>query len=52
VDHDWGTAPSGDPESGSQSSAKPDRSAAEAREFWKDAAVSPSPTHLAARHDK
>ena len=52
VDQDWGTAPSGAPESGSQSSAKSDLAAAEAREFWRDAAVSPSPAHLAARQDK
>ena len=52
ADQDWGTAPSGEPESGSQCSAKPDLTTAEAMEFWRDADVSPSPAHLAARHDK
>lgn len=49
---DWGTAPNPAPESGSQYSAKSDRRAAEASEFWRDARVDPSPAHLAARHDK
>lgn len=52
VDQDWGDAPSGAPESGSQCSAKPDTTAADVMEFWKDAALPPSPAHLAARHDK
>ena len=52
VDQDWGTAPSDAPESGSQYSAKAETTAAEANEFWSDAAVAPSPAHLAARHDK
>jgi hypothetical protein len=52
VDQDCGEAPSGSPESGSQCSAKPDTSAADVMEFWKDAALPPSPAHLAARHDK
>jgi len=52
VDQDWGDAPSGAPESGSQYSEKREERTAEAMEFWRDAAVSPSPAHLAARHDK
>lgn len=52
VDQDWGDAPSGAPESGSQCSAKPlDRAAVES-EFWKDASLPPAPAHLAARHDR
>jgi hypothetical protein len=52
VDQDWGAAPSGSAESGSQCSAKPEVSAADVTEFWKDAALPPSPAHLAARQDK
>jgi hypothetical protein len=52
VDHDWGAAPSPSPESGSQCSANPLRTTAFDSEFWKDAAVGPSPAHLAARHDR
>jgi hypothetical protein len=52
VDHDWGAAPKGSAESGSQCSAKPDISAADVTEFWKDAALPPSPAHLAARQDR
>jgi hypothetical protein len=52
VDHDWGTAPSPAPESGSQYSAKFDRDAAAASEFWSDARVLPSPAHLDARHKR
>lgn len=52
VDQDWGDAPRGSAESGSQCSAKPDLSAADVTEFWKDAALPPSPAHLAARQDK
>ena len=52
ADQDWGTAPSAEAESGSQCSAKPDLTTAEAMEFWRDAAVAPSPAHLAARHDR
>ena len=52
ADHDCGTAPSGEAESGSQCAAKPELTTAEAMEFWRDAAVAPSPAHLAARHDR
>jgi hypothetical protein len=52
VDQDWGTAPSGEAESGSQCSAKPVTTTADVMEFWKDAALAPSPAHLAARHDR
>lgn len=52
VDHDWGAAPSGDAESGSQCSAKPVTTAADTMEFWRDAALAPSPAHLAAHHDR
>jgi hypothetical protein len=52
ADQDWGAAPSGSAESGSQCSEKRDLTTAEAMDFWKDAAISPSPAHLAARHDK
>lgn len=52
ADQDWGDAPSGDAESGSQCSAKPDRSTADAIAFWREADVAPSPAHLAARHDR
>ena len=52
VDHDWGDAPSGAPESGSQCSAKPEVSAADASDFWRDAALPPSPAHLAPNHDR
>jgi hypothetical protein len=52
VDQDWGTAPRPAPESGSQCSAKPLPATAFDSEFWKDAAVGPSPAHLAARHDR
>jgi hypothetical protein len=52
ADQDWGAAPSGAAESGSQCSEKRDLTTAEAMDFWKDAAISPSPAHLAARHDK
>lgn len=52
ADQDWGTAPSGAAESGSQCSAKPDLSTADAIAFWRDADVAPSPAHLAARHDR
>ena len=52
VDQDWGDAPSPSPESGSQCSAKPLRKTAPDSDFWKDAALPPSPAHLAARHDR
>lgn len=52
ADHDWGAAPSGAADSGSQCSANRERSTAEAIDFWKDAAIAPSPAHLAARHDR
>jgi hypothetical protein len=52
ADQDWGAAPSPDPESGSQCSEKPLRRTAFDSEFWKDSTVSPSPAHLAARHDR
>lgn len=52
VDQDCGDAPSPSPESGDQCSAKPLRKTALDSEFWKDAALRPSPAHLAARHDK
>jgi hypothetical protein len=52
VDQDWGAAPSGEAESGSQCSAKPVTTTADVMEFWKDAALAPSPAHLAARHDR
>jgi hypothetical protein len=52
ADQDCGDAPSGDAESGSQCSAKPETTAADVMEFWKDAALAPSPAHLAARHDR
>jgi hypothetical protein len=52
ADHDWGAAPSPMAESGSQYSAKPDRDAAVANEFWSAARVTPSPAHLDARHSK
>lgn len=52
ADQDWGAAPRGAAESGSQCSEKRDLTTAEAMDFWKDAAISPSPAHLAARHDK
>lgn len=52
VDQDWGVAPSDSPESGSQYSEKADARAAAAKEFWSNTSVSPSPAHLAARHDK
>lgn len=52
VDQDCGDAPNGAAESGSQCSAKPETSAADVTEFWKEAALPPSPAHLAARHDK
>jgi hypothetical protein len=51
-DHDWGAAPRPAPESGSQCSEKPFTSTADINEFWKDAALPPSPAHLAARHDR
>ena len=52
ADQDWGAAPSGDADSGSQCSAKRELTTAEAMDFWKDAAISPSPAHLAARQHK
>lgn len=52
VDHDWGAAPSDAPESGSQYSEKPETTAADVSAFWSDSSVTPSPAHLAARHDK
>jgi hypothetical protein len=52
ADQDWGEAPRAAAESGSQCSAKRELTTAEAMEFWRDAAVSPSPAHLAAHHDK
>jgi hypothetical protein len=52
VDQDCGDAPSPSPESGDQCSAKPLRTTALDNEFWKDAALPPSPAHLAARHDR
>lgn len=52
ADQDWGAAPSGAPESGSQCSANPLRRTALDMDFWKDAALPPSPAHLAARQDK
>jgi hypothetical protein len=52
VDQDWGAAPSGEAESGSQCSAKPETTTADVMEFWKDAALAPSPAHLAARQTK
>jgi hypothetical protein len=52
VDQDWGTAPRPVAESGSQYSAKSDRDAAVANEFWSAARVTPSPAHFDARHSK
>jgi hypothetical protein len=52
ADQDWGAAPSPSPESGSQYSENREERTAEANEFWRDAAVAPSPAHLAARQDK
>jgi hypothetical protein len=52
ADQDCGTAPSADAESGSQCSAKPETTTADVMEFWKDAALAPSPAHLAARQSK
>jgi hypothetical protein len=52
VDHDWGTAPKPAAESASQYSANPDSRAAETKEFWRDAKVTPSPAHLTLRQDK
>lgn len=52
ADQDCGAAPSGAAESGSQCSAKPEDRTAVEMEFWKDAALPPSPAHLAARHDR
>ena len=52
ADQDWGAAPSGDADSGSQCSAKRELTTAEAMDFWKDAAIAPSPAHLAARQHK
>ncbi len=52
VDQDCGDAPSDAPESGSQCSEKPLTTTADDKAFWKDAALPPSPAHLAARHDR
>lgn len=52
VDQDCGDAPSPSPESGDQCSAKPLRTTALDKDFWKDAALPPSPAHLAARQDR
>jgi hypothetical protein len=52
VDQDWGTAPRPAAESGSQYSAKSERDAAVASEFWRAARVTPSPAHAAARHSR
>jgi hypothetical protein len=52
VDQDCGDAPSPSPESGDQCSAKPLRKTAPDSDFWKDAALPPSPAHLAARHER
>jgi hypothetical protein len=52
VDHDWGTAPNGSAESGSQCSAKPETTEDDIIDFWKDAALPPEPAHLAARQQR
>ena len=51
-DHDCGDAPNPSPESGDQCSAKPLRTTALDKEFWREAALPSSPAHLAARHDR
>ncbi|MDQ2648045.1 MAG: DUF5317 family protein [Actinomycetota bacterium] len=52
VDHDWGTAPSPAPESGSQYSAKFEPDAAATSELPSDAEVAPSPAHLDPHHKR
>ena len=52
VDQDCGDAPSPSPESGDQCSEKPLRTTALDKDFWKEAALPPSPAHLAARQDR
>ena len=52
VDHDWGTAPSGAPESGTQCSAYPDIDAPATIDLDKEAAVDASPDLVAANHNR